>query len=74
MTSIRSLLSSLAINVVVACLTVGVALGVTNVLVNHVHWFGAYLISCSNRDWRGEPFIPPRARTRTLSESLADMK
>jgi predicted ThiF/HesA family dinucleotide-utilizing enzyme len=57
MFSIRSLLSSLTINVVVACITVGVALGVTNVLVNHVHWFGAYLISCSNRDWRGEPFI-----------------
>ena len=48
------LLRSLIVSII-ACVTVGIALGVTNVLVNHVHWFGAYLIACPHHGWSGQP-------------------
>jgi hypothetical protein len=55
MSKISWLLRSLTVNAIVACVTVGIALGVTNVLVNHVHWLGAYLIACPSRDRTAEP-------------------
>jgi hypothetical protein len=52
-------LRALTVNVIVTCITVGVALGTTNFLANHVHWLGAYLIACPNHGWRGEPSPAP---------------
>jgi hypothetical protein len=57
---------SLTVNIIVACLTVGIALGVTNVMVNHVHWLGAYLVACSSSGWKGEPSREPAAPLETL--------
>jgi hypothetical protein len=51
MGKLASLLRFVSVNAVVACVTVGIALGVSNVLVNHVHWLGAYLIACPVRSW-----------------------
>jgi hypothetical protein len=63
MRKVTSLLKSVGVNAIVACVTVGIALGVTNVLVNHVHWLGAYLITCPNHGWPGQrsrrPTTPP---------------
>jgi hypothetical protein len=55
MNRITRLLRSLTVNSILACFMLGTAIGVTNTLVNHMHWLGAYLIACraSHRD--GEP-------------------
>ena len=42
------LFRSLTVNSILACVMLGTAIGVTNVLVNHVHWLGAYLVACSS--------------------------
>ena len=55
MSKVTWLLRSLTVNAIVACVTVGIALGTTNVLANHVHWLGAYLITCPNHGWSGQP-------------------
>jgi hypothetical protein len=65
MSKIAWLLHSLTVNAAVACVTVGIALGVTNVLVNHVHWLGAYLIACPNYDRSGQ-LKPPTVPLRIL--------
>jgi hypothetical protein len=58
MGKLASLLRLVTVNAVVACVTVGIALGVSNVLVKHVHWLGAYLIACPARSWNEN--TPPR--------------
>ena len=71
MSKVTWLLRSLTVNAIVACVTVGIALGVTNVLVNHVNWLGAYLIACPARGW-GEPSrisLPARDNTAIISNS-----
>jgi hypothetical protein len=72
MTRIAGLFSSLTVNAAVACVTVGVALGVTNVLLNHVHWFGAYLIACPSHGWRGQSSVTPTLRA--LPQNQTDIK
>jgi hypothetical protein len=64
---------SLTVNVVVACLTVGTALGVTNIVANHVHWLGAYLVACSSHGWKGEPSRVPAAPLETLPSGRIGM-
>jgi hypothetical protein len=57
---------SLTVNAIVACLTVGITLGVTNVLAHHMHWLGAYLVACPSHGWKGEPSKIPAAPLETL--------
>jgi hypothetical protein len=62
-----------SVNTVVACVTVGIALGVSDVLVHHVHWLGAYLIACPARTWNENtplrrPWTVPRPTITLFAE------
>ena len=59
----------ISINTIVACVTVGIALGVTNVLVNHVHWLGAYLIACPARSWNGPPLPVQQGSSSRITDA-----
>jgi hypothetical protein len=71
MSQITWLLRSLSVSAIVASVTVGIALGATNVLVNHVHWLGAYLIACPARGGSepGRLSLPARENTAINSSS-----
>jgi dienelactone hydrolase len=65
MNRIAWLVRSLTVNGLVACVTVGIAFGVTNVLVNHVQWLGPYL-----NGWVGAPSpTPPASAGNFVEES-----
>ena len=51
MIKMRQALQFLTVSAIVASLTAGTALGVSDALANHVHWLGAYLIACPARSW-----------------------
>ena len=65
-----AVLRFISLNTVVACLTVGIALGVSNVLINHVHWLGAYLIACPARSWN-QNLLPQPAEAITPTTAHA---
>jgi hypothetical protein len=50
MIALVSLLRALTTYSVLASIMLGVAIGTTNVLINHMHWLSAYLIACPVRD------------------------
>jgi hypothetical protein len=72
MNRIDWLLRRLTVNSILACVMIGSAIGVTNVLVNHVHWLGAYLIACPAHGWPGEPIGPlPPAKDRHHADATS---
>jgi hypothetical protein len=62
------LLRFVSVNTIVACVTVGIALGISNVLINHVHWLGAYLIACPARTWNENTPLHPAPLSGTPTE------
>ena len=68
MIKMRQALQFLTVNAIVASLTAGTALGVSNALANHVHWLGAYLIACPARSWE----LPKASELHTPDSSTAN--
>jgi hypothetical protein len=58
MSKVTWLLRSLTVYSVMGCVMFGTAIGVTNVLVNNIHWLGAYLIACPTHHWAEQPILP----------------
>jgi hypothetical protein len=46
-----------SVDAIVTYVTAGMALGVSNVLVNDMRWLGAYRITCPARTWSENPLL-----------------